>query len=100
MSGIISVWKFIQDRFFDKNLNDPIAKQYAKPNMKVWECNLVTGEVKEAVLEKKTRQNYFVGELTTNEVVINKNCLYDLAINGANATRKFEQRILKLTAKK
>lgn len=97
--SILYAWKFIQSKFYEKS-TDPIAQRFVKPNMKVWECNLITGQIKEAEMIKITRQNYFVGELTTNEVVINKNCLYDLAINGVNATRKFEQRILKITSKK
>ena len=97
--SMLDAWKYIQSKYFEKS-TDPIAQRFVKPNIKVWECNLKTGEVKEAQMVKILRYNYFVGELTTNEVVINKNCLYDLAINGLNATRKFEKRIVKLTSKK
>ena len=64
--------------------------------MKVWECDLATGDIVEAEIsvtpyidsKGKSRKN--------RKVMLRKNCLYEYAINGENATRKFETRIASL----
>lgn len=96
---LLRIWKFIQNRFFDKS-----AKRYVSsalmPGMKVWECNLITGDVVEADIIEVVRENYFVGTTTTKEVNMKPKCMYEVAINGQNAVRKFEKRIVELSKNK
>jgi hypothetical protein len=71
-----------------------VSRKRVIPGMKVWECDLATGEIVEAEIsitpyvdsKGKCRKN--------RKVLIRKNCLYEYAINGENATRKFETRIV------
>lgn len=73
-----------------------ISQKRVMAGMKVWECDLATGEIVEAEIsitpyidsKGKSRKN--------RKVMIRKNCLYEYAINGENATRKFETRITTL----
>jgi hypothetical protein len=90
---MISIWKFIQSKFFDKKVG-PIVTGHLRPGMKVWECNISTGTVTEADIIEITRDNYFTGTCTSKEVKIQPNCMYEVAINGQNAVKKFEKRIL------
>lgn len=90
---MVAIWKFIQERYFDKS-----EKRYSTsallPGMKVWECDLKSGDVVEAEIIEVTRDNYFVGTTTSKEVKMKPKCMYEVAINGENAVRKFEKRII------
>jgi len=67
--------------------------------MKVWECDLATGDIIEAEI-KETRYVLSTGRIRKNyQVLIRENCMYEYAINGENATRKFETRITSLLQK-
>lgn len=84
--------------FFSKKKpvsNNPIISQKrVMPGLKVWECDITTGDVIEAEVivtpyvdsKGRSRKNH--------KVMIKKNCMYEYAMNGENATRKFETRIL------
>lgn len=73
-----------------------ISQKRVMAGMKVWECDLATGDIVEAEIsvtpyidsKGKSRKN--------RKVMLRKNCLYEYAINGENATRKFETRIASL----
>ena len=75
--------------------NNPIISQKrVMANMKVWECDLVTGDIIEAEISI-TPYVDSKGKLRKNrKVMIRKNCIYEYAMNGENATRKFETRIV------
>lgn len=76
--------------------NPIVSRKRVMAGMKVWECDLATGEVLEGEIsitpyvdsKGKSRKN--------RKVLIRKNCMYEYAINGENATRKFETRIISL----
>lgn len=95
---MIAIWKFIQDRFFNKKAG-PIITGHLKPGMKVWEANLDTGDVVEADVIEVTRDNYFTGTTTSKEVVMKPNCMYEVALNGENAVKKIEKRIVEIANK-
>lgn len=65
----------------------------------VWECDLSTGNIEKAnvvdcsYVDRKGRRRI------RREVALKKNCIYDYAINGENAVRKFEARILAYSQK-
>ena len=90
---MIVIWKYIQSKFFDKKAG-PIVTGNLMPGMKVWECNISTGEIVEAEIVEVTRDNYFVGSITSKEVVMKPNCMYEFALRGEGAVKKFEKRIL------
>lgn len=80
--------------------NNPIvSRKRVMAGLKVWECDLATGEILEAEIsitpyidsKGKSRKNRMV--------LIRKNCMYEYALNGENATRKFETRITSLLQK-
>lgn len=78
---------------------EPIARRIIKRGMITWECNLDTGAIEKADMEESF---YYVKgkKRVTRKVVVRKGCIYELAINGENATRKFEARILELVKAK
>jgi len=89
---MLSIYQYIKNKFFNKP-TEPIVSGFLKKNHIVWECNLLTGEIVEAEIITKTTDNFFIGPTTTREVLMKKNCMYETALNGPNAVRKFEQRI-------
>lgn len=57
------------------------------PGQKLYELNMVTGELKEAEI-KSTNASFHQGGIIKN-VIIKENCNYVAAINIANAQKKF-----------
>lgn len=77
----------------------PYAKRIVKPGQVVWECDLKTGSVVKAEIVEMPWVDKKGRERKVREVVMKKGCIYELALNGDNAVRKFEQRILVLSNK-
>ena len=75
--------------------NEVISSKRVIAGLKVWECDITTGDIIEAeiivtpYIDSKGRAR------NNRKVVIKKNCIYEYAMNGENATRKFETRIIK-----
>lgn len=70
-----------------------VSQKRVIAGMKVWECDLATGDIVEAEISVTpyTDKN---GRIRKNrKVMIRQNCMYEYAMNGENATRKFETRI-------
>jgi hypothetical protein len=73
--------------------NPIVSKKRVMKGLKVWEGDLISGDVVEAEIEitfsfdanGKSRRN--------RKVLIRKNCIYEYALNGENACRKLELRI-------
>lgn len=99
MKRIKLLWSRFLNLFRKKQIvrNNPIVSQKrVMAGMKVWECDLITGDIAEAEISVTsfTAKN---GRIRKNrKVMIRKNCIYEYAMNGENATRKFETRILSL----
>lgn len=96
------IWKWLFSFFRKKQTaieKTPYAKRIVKPGQVVWECDLKTGDVVKAEIvelpwiDKKGRKR------KVREVVMKKGCIYEIALNGDNAVRKFEQRIVAATKK-
>ncbi len=98
---MIVAWKWLQSRFFGSiDFKEPVKKYLVHAGQKVWECNLKTGVIEEAevlALPSKDRKG---NPCIKREVVMKPNCIYEFAINGENATRKFENRIKESLEKK
>ena len=89
--------------FFKKKAiaeKQPIASRIIKPGVIVWECDIVSGDVRKADVNVKLYYDKKGRERKKREVVVNKNCIYELAIDGDNAVRKFENRILAMAKSK
>lgn len=70
-----------------------VSQKRVMAGLKVWECDLVTGDILEAEISI-TPYVDSKGKLRKNrKVMIRKNCIYEYALTGENATRKFETRI-------
>jgi hypothetical protein len=91
----VIVWFF---SFFRKKkaiaVNQPIATRIIKPGVLVWECDTVSGDVRKAEVKVTSKFDNKGRERKKREVVVKPNCMYELAIDGDNAVRKFENRIL------
>lgn len=97
----VSVWFF---SFFRKKkaiaVKQPIATRIIKPGVVVWECDIVSGDVRKAQVKISSRFDNKGRERKKHEVIVNKNCIYEMAIDGDNAVRKFENRILAMAKSK
>lgn len=91
---MLVVWKWLQNKYFEKS-NAPDFVGLFKPGMKVWECDLKTGDIVEAEIFEVERDNFFVGKLKSREVLMKPGCIYEVALNGQNAVKKFEKKIVK-----
>lgn len=78
----------------------PIATRIIKPGVLVWECDLISGDVRKADVKKTDRVDAKGRTRVKREVIVNKDCIYELAIDGDNAVRKFENRILAMAKSK
>jgi hypothetical protein len=70
-----------------------------RPGQKIWELDLVTKEIREAEYEKApanfaTVVNGGVSPIR-HQLIVRENCLYEVALNGNNARRKFLDRLYK-----
>ena len=89
---MLKVWRWLQF-----NLHSTIdfhVSYVVKPGMKVWECNLSNGEIGLAEVKEFERYNFFVGTIKSKEVVMRDGCIYEFALRGESAIKKFEKRIL------
>jgi hypothetical protein len=76
--------------------NNPIiSSKRVIPGLKVWECDITTGDIIEAEIVVTPYFDSKGRARNNRKVQIKKNCIYEYAMNGENATRKFETRILK-----
>lgn len=96
---MIAVYQWLKNKFFAPVENTPDVKYLVKAGMKLWECNLTTGDIVEADVMAVSSTDKKGNRCLKREVVMKPGCLYEFALNGENATRKFEQKILKLTNK-
>lgn len=77
-----------------------IGRQRVPAGVVVWECDLVTGDIHKANVIEYSFVDRKGRSRIKREVVLNQNCIYDYAINGENAVRKFESRIMKYAQSK
>lgn len=103
---MIKYWKRLKawiSSFYKKKaiaVKQPIASRIIKPGVIVWECDLISGDVRKADMIVKSSWDKKGRERKKREVIINKNCIYEFAIDGENAVRKFENRILAMAKTK
>lgn len=71
-----------------------VAQKRVVSGMKVWECDITTGIIVEAEISITLYFDKIGKQRKNRKVLIRKNCIYEYAMNGQNATRKFEARIL------
>lgn len=91
---MIAIWKFLQSRFFAPiDLRTPVKEYLYKPGLPLWECNLITGLIVEAEFDMIPAVDRYGIPCIKRKLVMKDKCLYEFAINGENAVRKFEKRI-------
>lgn len=91
---MLSVYQYLKNKFFAPLQYAAPAKRYVvKSGQKVWECNLATGDIVEADVKAVPGVDKRGNQCITREVIMKPNCLYDFALNGENAVRKFETRL-------
>jgi len=71
-----------------------ILQKRVIPGMKVWECDIATGDIREAEINVSSYVDAKGRFRRNRKVIIRKNCMYEYAMNGENAVRKFETRII------
>lgn len=92
------LWSRFLQLFSKKKVvhNNPIvSKKRVIAGMKVWECDLITGSIVEAEISVTPYIDRKGRARNNRKVMVRKNCIYEYAINGENATRKFETRIIR-----
>ena len=91
---------FFKIIFSKKNKANPVqpivSQKRVMAGMKVWECDITTGTIAEAEISVSSYVDSKGKSRKNRKVLIRKNCMYEYAMNGENATRKFEARILQL----
>jgi hypothetical protein len=98
---MIAVYQWLKNRFFaPMELKSPVKKYIIKHRQKVWECNIETGSIHKAEVLAIPSFDRKGKPCIKRELVMKPNCLYEFALNGENAVRKFEQRILESVGKK
>jgi hypothetical protein len=91
---MVAIWKWLQEKFFAPiDLRVPVKEYLYKPGLPLWECNLVTGEIIEAEFETVPSTDRKGKPCIKRKLLMKEKCLYEFAINGDNAVRKFEKRI-------
>lgn len=75
------------------NHNPIISKKRVMKGLKVWEADLITGDVVPAEMEITIAFDEKGKPRRNRKVLIRKNCIYEYALNGENAVRKLEFRI-------
>ena len=88
--------------FFSKKViatKKPIYRKLVQPGMIAWELNQATGAVLKAEVVSMSWVDKKGRNRVRREVMVKENCLYEFAINGENAVRKFEARILNAVKK-
>jgi hypothetical protein len=75
--------------------NNPIvSSKRVMAGLKVWECDLATGDIVEAEISVTPYFDSKGRSRKNRKVMIRKNCIYEYALTGENAVRKFETRIV------
>jgi len=95
-------WNWVLSFFRKKQTvleKTPYAKRIVKAGQVVWECDLKTGDVVKAHIVELPWIDRKGKKRIHREVVMKKGCIYQIALNGENAVRKFEQRILEISKK-
>jgi hypothetical protein len=95
-------WNWVLSFFRKKQTvveKTPYAKRIVKPGQLVWECDLKTGDVVKAEIVELPWVDLKGRKRNIREVVMKKGCIYEIALNGENAVRKFEQRIIEISKK-
>lgn len=90
---MLRIWKWLQARFHAP-IVFPVKSYTYKPGMPLWQCNLQTGEIVKAVFEETHSVDFSGKKSVARKLIMNENCLYEFAMNGENATKKFEKRIV------
>lgn len=83
--------------FFNKSekiAKQPVASRIISKGVLVWECELSSGDVRKATVKELLFVDKKGRTRKKREVVMLDGCIYDFAVNGENAVRKFENRIL------
>lgn len=70
-----------------------VAQMKVKKGLKVFYCDMDTGEVNELEVKKKVAIGYDKKVKKSNEAQDQKNCIYIQALNKKNAVRKFKKLI-------
>lgn len=81
------------------NANPVISKKRVMKGLKVWEADLITGDVVPAEMEITIAFDENGKARRNRKVLIRKNCIYEYALNGENAVRKLELRIANIVKK-
>lgn len=70
-----------------------VASGVPHPNHKVWEINLITGEVKLATAFKKNIHwsAAVKGKFRSSNILVKENCAYVFALNPENALKKYNK---------
>ena len=99
---IFRIYQWLKNRFFAPVgvENKVLAKRVINSGQTVWEADLDTFNVRVADIEKVTYYDSKGKRRTRNKVLLKPNCIYEFAINGENAVRKFEKRIVENHQKK
>lgn len=91
---IVMVYTFLIQRFAVAVTEpQPVRRYPIHKGMKVYKCDLNDPDYLVVEAEVKKIENEH-GEVVSQQVVIEKGCIYELAINTENAVRKMEKRIL------
>lgn len=91
---MLRIYQYFKNKFFAPVASaEPVKRYVLKSGQKVWECNLTTGDITEAEIIAIPTTDKRGNQAIKREVVMNPNCLYEFALNGENAVRKFESRI-------
>lgn len=96
---MIALYQWLKNKFFAPVEITPHMRYLVKSGMKLWECNLSTGDIVEADVVGVSYVDKKGNPFVKREVAMKPGCMYEFAINGENATKKFEKKILKLTNK-
>lgn len=97
---MVRIWKWLQSKWFAPiDLRNPVKEYLFKAGFLLWECNLITGEITEAEFEMVPEIDRKGNICTKRKLMMKEKCLYEFAINGENAVRKFEKRILETLKK-
>lgn len=92
--NIVSWFKSLFSKKNHVHQHKVINKKRLLPNLKVWEADLITGDVVPAEIEVEITFDLKGKPRKNRKVLIRENCIYEYAMNGENAVRKLETRIL------
>jgi len=92
---MLKVWRWLQVRFgLVPTGSNVVGRRVIQPGQCVWECELKTGEVRKAEVVVCPWIDKQGNEMILREAIVKKGCIYEVALNGGNAVKKFESRIV------